>query len=36
MSDPQTDMKFNFSPPIDSKYLIELYAGDYIMIGETF
>lgn len=27
---------FTFSPPIDSQYLIELYAGDYIMIGETF
>ena len=27
---------FHFSPPIDSKYLIDLYAGDYVMIGETF
>ena len=30
------DNTFNFSPPIDSKYLIDLYAGDYVMIGETF
>lgn len=27
---------FTFNPPIDSRYLIELYAGDYVMIGETF
>jgi len=30
------DNTFNFSPPIDSSYLIDLYAGDYAMIGETF
>ena len=36
MNNPQSDNTFNFSPPIDSRYLIELYAGDYVMIGETF
>lgn len=36
MDNPPTDKTFDFSPPIDSRYLIELYAGDYIMIGETF
>jgi HPt (histidine-containing phosphotransfer) domain-containing protein len=36
MNNPQADNVFNFSPPIDSRYLIDLYAGDYIMIGETF
>jgi HPt (histidine-containing phosphotransfer) domain-containing protein len=36
MSNPRTDNTFQFSPPIDSRYLIELYAGDYDMIGETF
>jgi HPt (histidine-containing phosphotransfer) domain-containing protein len=30
------DNAFTFSPPIDSQYLIELYAGDYEMIAETF
>jgi HPt (histidine-containing phosphotransfer) domain-containing protein len=36
MSHPSADNTFQFSPPIDSKYLIELYAGDYDMISETF
>jgi HPt (histidine-containing phosphotransfer) domain-containing protein len=36
MNNPPADNMFNFSPPIDSRYLIDLYAGDYIMIGETF
>ncbi len=36
MNNPRTDNTFQFSPPIDSRYLIELYAGDYDMIGETF
>ena len=36
MSNPGANTTFTFSPPIDSHYLIELYAGDYVMIGETF
>lgn len=36
MDNSLTDNTFNFSPPIDSRYLIELYAGDYAMIAETF
>ena len=36
MSNPPPDNAFTFSPPIDNQYLIDLYAGDYIMIGETF
>lgn len=36
MENPLADKMFDFSPPIDSRYLIELYAGDYVMIGETF
>jgi HPt (histidine-containing phosphotransfer) domain-containing protein len=36
MNMPPADNTFNFSPPIDSSYLIDLYAGDYVMIGETF
>jgi HPt (histidine-containing phosphotransfer) domain-containing protein len=36
MNNASTDSAFHFSPPIDSRYLIELYAGDYGMIGETF
>jgi HPt (histidine-containing phosphotransfer) domain-containing protein len=36
MSNPGANTTFTFSPPIDSQYLIELYAGDYVMIGETF
>ena len=27
---------FVFSPAINSNYIIELYAGDYVMIEETF
>jgi hypothetical protein len=36
MNNPLADNTFVFNPPIDSRYLIELYAGDFIMIGETF
>jgi HPt (histidine-containing phosphotransfer) domain-containing protein len=36
MNNPGANMTFTFSPPIDSPYLIDLYAGDYVMIGETF
>jgi HPt (histidine-containing phosphotransfer) domain-containing protein len=36
MNNTPADSTFHFSPPIDSRYLIELYAGDYTMIGETF
>jgi len=36
MNNPLSDNAFSFSPPIDSEYLIDLYAGDYVMIGETF
>ncbi len=36
MTNSGTNNNFQFSPPIDSRYLIDLYAGDYIMIGETF
>jgi hypothetical protein len=36
MNNPLSDNTFVFSPPIDSRYLIELYAGDFVMIGETF
>jgi hypothetical protein len=36
MNNPLSNNTFAFSPPIDSRYLIELYAGDFIMIGETF
>jgi HPt (histidine-containing phosphotransfer) domain-containing protein len=36
MNNPMANTTFTFSPPIDSPYLIELYAGDYVMIGETF
>jgi HPt (histidine-containing phosphotransfer) domain-containing protein len=36
MNKPLSDNTFAFSPPIDSRYLIELYAGDFVMIGETF
>ncbi|HLI93169.1 MAG TPA: Hpt domain-containing protein [Puia sp.] len=35
MDNTRTDKTFNFNPPIDNQYLIELYAGDYSMIGET-
>jgi hypothetical protein len=36
MNNAPANNTFQFSPPFDSRYLIELYAGDYIMIGETF
>jgi HPt (histidine-containing phosphotransfer) domain-containing protein len=36
MNNAPANSTFDFSPPIDSRYLIELYAGDYTMIGETF
>jgi HPt (histidine-containing phosphotransfer) domain-containing protein len=36
MNNPLSDTTFSFSPPIDGKYLFDLYAGDYIMIEETF
>jgi HPt (histidine-containing phosphotransfer) domain-containing protein len=36
MNNRPANKTFTFSPPIDSQYLIELYAGDYVMIGETF
>ena len=36
MTNSGANNTFQFSPPIDSRYLIDLYAGDYIMIGETF
>jgi chemotaxis protein histidine kinase CheA len=31
-----SDKTFVFSDAIDSQYIIELYAGDYVMIEETF
>jgi HPt (histidine-containing phosphotransfer) domain-containing protein len=36
MNNPLSDNTFVFSPPIDSLYLVDLYAGDFTMIGETF
>ena len=36
MNNHPANKTFTFSPPIDSQYLIELYAGDYVMIEETF
>ena len=36
MNNPLSDTAFSFSPPIDGKYLFDLYAGDYVMIEETF
>lgn len=36
MNNLPSNNTFVFSPPIDSRYLIELYAGDYAMIEETF
>ena len=36
MNKSLSDNTFNFSEPFDSQYIFELYAGDYIMIGETF
>jgi hypothetical protein len=36
MNNPLSDTTFSFSPPIDGNYLLDLYAGDYVMIEETF
>jgi HPt (histidine-containing phosphotransfer) domain-containing protein len=36
MNKSLSDNTFNFSEPFDNQYIFELYAGDYIMIGETF
>lgn len=36
MSELTSDKAFLFSEPVDGSYLIELYAGDYVMIEETF
>jgi HPt (histidine-containing phosphotransfer) domain-containing protein len=36
MNNSLSDTTFSFSPPIDGKYLFDLYAGDYVMIEETF
>ena len=36
MHNPLSDTTFSFSPPIDGNYLFDLYAGDYVMIEETF
>src|ERR1700753_4025846 len=36
MTQPLSNKTFTFGDPIDTEYVIELYAGDYIMIEETF
>jgi HPt (histidine-containing phosphotransfer) domain-containing protein len=36
MITPLSDNSFVFNPPIDNQYVVELYAGDYTMIEETF
>lgn len=36
MEKPLANTNFTFCEPIDGEYLIDLYAGDYIMIEETF
>jgi hypothetical protein len=36
MGRPLSDTSFVFSDAIDSRYIIDLYAGDYQMIEETF
>src|SRR5579872_1219554 len=36
METPLSDKKFQFSDAINGQYIIDLYAGDYIMIEETF
>ena len=36
METPSSDKKFRFSDAINGQYIIDLYAGDYIMIEETF
>ena len=36
MEKPVSNRTFVFSDAINSQYIIDLYAGDYIMIEETF
>lgn len=36
MNQPMSNKTFVFSDAINSPYIIELYAGDYVMIEETF
>jgi HPt (histidine-containing phosphotransfer) domain-containing protein len=36
MEQPLSSRTFRFSDAINSQYIIELYAGDYVMIEETF
>ena len=36
MEKPLSNTNFTFCDAIDSSYIIDLYAGDYIMIEETF
>src|SRR5579871_5060616 len=36
METPLSDKKFKFSDAINGQYIIDLYAGDYVMIEETF
>jgi HPt (histidine-containing phosphotransfer) domain-containing protein len=36
MDQPSSNRTFRFSDAINSQYIIELYAGDYVMIEETF
>jgi HPt (histidine-containing phosphotransfer) domain-containing protein len=36
METPLSNKKFQFSDAINSQYIIDLYAGDYVMIEETF
>ena len=36
MDQPLSHKEFTFSDAINSGYIIDLYAGDYVMIEETF
>jgi|SRR5579859_4443650 len=36
MEKPLSNTNFTFSDAINSPYIIDLYAGDYVMIEETF
>jgi hypothetical protein len=36
MEKPLSNTSYNFSNAINSQYIIDLYAGDYVMIEETF
>jgi hypothetical protein len=36
MEKPLSNTSYNFSSAINGKYIIDLYAGDYVMIEETF